>query len=75
MRSAAWQCRGRIDGVKIEQVKSGTWVAVMPAPVTAEALADLAARLPSGAHLSDSDTDHDGTLYTTWEVHRVIPID
>lgn len=59
--------------MKITEEAPGLFAAVLDMPVTPADLAELAAQLPAEAHLTDVEQDGD-SVYTTWEVHRVAPI-
>ncbi|MEV1328915.1 hypothetical protein AB0J20_04980 [Micromonospora costi] len=61
--------------MKIVEDSPGLYVATVDAPVTVADLAELAAQLPPDAICTDIELDHDGTLYGTWEVSQVVPVD
>jgi hypothetical protein len=61
--------------VTVTQETPGAYVANIAAPVTPAELAELAAALPADAVCTDTEVDHDGTLFMTWEVASVTPID
>ncbi|MGY3516645.1 hypothetical protein ACVMYR_10075 [Micromonospora sp. PTRAS2] len=62
--------------MKITEEKPGEWIAVLDLPIAPEDLTELAAQLPVDVVCTHVDGDADGrTLYMTWEVHRVIPVD
>ncbi|MET7749937.1 hypothetical protein [Micromonospora sp. NPDC005367] len=59
----------------ITEMTPGQWIAVVDGPVTLAELIHLAAELPEGAVMTDSEVDGDGRLYATFEVHRVVSLD
>ncbi|MEU7773672.1 hypothetical protein AB0C44_20325 [Micromonospora taraxaci] len=60
--------------MKITEETPGQFVAILEMPVTPADLAELAAQLPAEAVCTHIEPDGD-SVYTTWELHRVMPVD
>jgi hypothetical protein len=61
--------------VTVTQETPGAYIANIAAPVTPANLAELAAALPAGAVLTDTEVDLNGALFMAWEVASVTPLD
>ncbi|MEU1585232.1 hypothetical protein [Micromonospora sp. NPDC005710] len=60
--------------MKITEETLGQFIAVLDMPVTPADLTELAAQLPADAVCTHLEVDGD-SVYTTWELHRVVPVD